>query len=397
MSPGASTATPAAIGHWLGVIDKTLAQAGTTDETLLNGRLGGALYYYHAYQAGGKATDYEQAEAIICGAIQHFNLGSHYREMSFGSGAAGLFALVEYVQRQQPTTWLGAEDLQHVSHLLYSQAQRWLVAGRVDNLYGAGGLLHYLAQTAESPTAYARLGDLVELLAQQASPNAAGAILPNVLLHNSLEVADVGLAHGLTGLLLILLRIHAKGVATPGLRPLIDGLLHVVADAMQVPAPEADCCSLFPMLLTGHARHKTLSNRLAWCYGDITQALLFQAAGRVLQEPRWLALAQQIGHACVPRRSQAQTLVQDASFCHGAAGLAQLYLSLYQATQDSTYQAEHQYWLGETLRLLEADFARHHYQGREWSLLDGLPGIGLVLLASLFPSATSWTTLLLLD
>jgi lantibiotic modifying enzyme len=151
------------------------------------------------------------------------------------------------------------------------------------------------------------------------------------------------------------------------------------------------------MLLKGGSRQKTLSNRLAWCYGDITQAILFQTAGRVLQERHWLELAQQIGSTCVLRRSQAQTMVQDASFCHGAAGLTQLYLSLYQATKDPVYQTEHQYWLCETLRLLEADLTRHHYQGIEWSLLDGLPGIGLVLLSSLFPSAASWTTLLLID
>lgn len=383
----------------LAALNQALATADAGDETLLNGRLGGALYHCYAYQAGGAPAHLAAAEAILAQALHDFNAGKHYQDMSYGAGAAGLFWLVAHMQQQQLSPGMTPEDWQFLNQRFFEQASRWIQSGRVDNLYGAIGLLHYLEQTTAVCDNRQHIDELVALLAGQAHWDEHGASFPNALLHRNPATIDLGVAHGLSGMALVLLNIQAKGFVSPHLQPLIEGLLTFVAGTYR-PLDATNAASQqsgFPVSVVGAGRAGSFSNRLAWCYGDITQAIVFQKAGQLLDNPAWLALAAQVGASCAPRRTPEATLVHDAAFCHGAAGLAHLYQQLYQLTGTAAYQVLHQQWLAETVTRLEQELAAQQYRGKEWSLLEGLPGIGLVLLSATAPTVSMWSNLLFLS
>jgi hypothetical protein len=135
--------------------------------------------------------------------------------------------------------------------------------------------------------------------------------------------------------------------------------------------------------------------RSGWCFGDAGVALAVAAAGRV-------ADATSIAR-CAVRRPFDATGVHDGTFCHGAAGLAQLYARLGEVTGDTTLRAETRSWLERVLdmrdmRLGLGGFYTATPDGprSQHAFLDGVAGIGLVLLSAL-ASTAAWDRFVLLS
>ena len=102
------------------------------------------------------------------------------------------------------------------------------------------------------------------------------------------------------------------------------------------------------------------------------------------------------------RRELAPNGIFDAGLCHGAASVALMYHYMYGQTGETLFAETRDYWIGETLRMgrLEEGLAGYgawhgvEYGGwkREYGLLEGIAGIGLMLLAALAndPKSDQW-------
>ncbi len=223
--------------------------------------------------------------------------------------------------------------------------------------------------------------------------------------HYPQGVDYLGVAHGTPGVIAVLARICASGVATSKTRSLLtDAVTWLLAQKM---APGSR--SVFPYSVgTGLKMHPA---RAAWCYGDPGIALALLAAGRAAEEPGWEREALALAHS-VARRPVEHCRVDDAGLCHGATGLGHLLNRLYQATGEPELRAAACAWFHRALDywqpgsgiggFLAFTVAGDDYdQELSWQeapgFLIGSAGMAMALLAATSAVEPAWDRLLLLS
>jgi hypothetical protein len=196
------------------------------------------------------------------------------------------------------------------------------------------------------------------------------------------ERIDLGLSHGLAGILAVLARYVAAGIEPARARPLIE---RGVAFLLSTPRPPV---GRFTDLVVPGARDVKTS-RLAWCYGDAGACLALAAAARACARDDWHAETLAIARAMAERPFDT-TLVADTPLCHGTAGIAHTFRCLARLYDDAPLHAAADRWIAKTLELRRPGEGYGGFQfseladtGQTWgdspTLLIGAPGVALVL------------------
>ncbi|TQF17512.1 Lanthionine biosynthesis cyclase LanC [Myxococcus llanfairpwllgwyngyllgogerychwyrndrobwllllantysiliogogogochensis] len=212
---------------------------------------------------------------------------------------------------------------------------------------------------------------------------------------------DLGVAHGVPGIIVVLAGAARAGVAEPEARRLLHGAWSWV---MAQRLPHAG--RRFPYAhIPGRTPKPT---RAAWCYGDPGVSLALFTAARAVREPAWEAEALELAREAA-RRTMDDSGVKDAPLCHGAAGLLHIYNRFHQATGEEVFASTARQWLEHTLRQRQPDrgiggyaFWSQDDQGASsWvdrpGLLEGTAGIALALLAAASSVEPSWDRVLLMS
>ncbi len=189
---------------------------------------------------------------------------------------------------------------------------------------------------------------------------------------------NIGLAHGVPGIVSLLGHVWAAGVAPATSCRLLDGAVAWML-AQEV---EPDGGPLFPAWVAPGA--PTRRGPLHWCYGDPGLAAALLAAGHATGRSDWQDKAADIALRS-SRLNADGSGVADAGICHGSAGLAHIYNRFWQSTGDPAFAAVARSWVARTPDLL----ARTPAAG----FLEGSAGIGLVLLSAL-GLAPDWDVIL---
>src|SRR5262249_26014505 len=152
---------------------------------------------------------------------------------------------------------------------------------------------------------------------------------------------NLGLAHGVPGVIALLGLACADGMDLRKVRPLLEGAVSWVL-AQQHPHG-------FPAWIRPEDTSRSPS-RLAWCYGDPGVAAALLGAADCVQEPAWEHAALAIARRAWERPCD-QAGVIDAGLCHGAAGLGHLFNRMYQATGEPWLADAARFWFARTLAL----------------------------------------------
>ena len=275
---------------------------------------------------------------------------------------------------------------------------------------GLAGYAVYALERLPRPSAAACLELVVERLAEIAEPRPGGLCwyTPYELIaepnrpYYPQGYENLGVAHGTPGVIGVLARICASGVAAERARPLLaDAVSWLLAQKL----PEGER-SVFPYLVGREVKIRPA--RAAWCYGDAGIAAVLLAAGRVAGEPAWEREAIALARA-VARRPPESCGVDDAGLCHGAAGLGHLLGRLHQATGDPEILAASRAWFGRTLDYWEPgqgiggflsftppddDFNQLVWK-EDAGFLNGSAGVALALLAATSDVEPDWDRVLL--
>jgi hypothetical protein len=189
---------------------------------------------------------------------------------------------------------------------------------------------------------------------------------------------DLGVAHGIAGVIPFLARVHRLGLARQTVRPLLDGAVHwLLAHLVDVGSGPTVPYFVADGVEPGPARS-------AWCYGDPGVAgLAVRAAAR----------------------PPGQTGVTDAGLCHGSAGLAHLFNRMYQMTAEPALADAARFWVERTVELCSAmapgrdvtltEAARPAWKGP--GLLEGAAGIALAMEAAATTAEPVWDQMLLVS
>jgi len=357
-----------------------------------------------------------------CGlALLHGYLAASGAEEEAAIERAGLrlgHILAEAGERRLPSSfWIGFTGIAwtnlHLEELLSGEVQadlneevdsmlrgvvqltpwRW----QYDLIAGLVGIGCYALDHPDRDLAADLLSGIVERLTESAMESDGGITwwTPPALL--SLRAAslysrgyfDLGLAHGVAGVVALLGRAcSAKLVGDAGQR-LLEGAVHwLLANRREDDGG--------PWFSRYAGEFREIPSRSAWCYGDPGVAIALLTAARAVGEAGWEQEAVAIAlRSCT--RSPDATGVVDACFCHGASGLGHLYNRMYQATGEQIFARTAGEWFERTLTRWDQRKANPTgwlETAEDWwqkaDLLEGETGVGLALLAAAVPLEPGW-------
>lgn len=370
----------------------------TTDDSLFNGNLGLVLLYYEWYRQTGQAEFLQKGEAVLSGVFYRLNHDSPgLAGPSLSRGGAGLAIVIQLLEELELSPVQSAGTLKELERYLFNAASYQLEHDLTDCLHGAFGIIHYFSRHRPGTPGNTYLNKLVRKACMKAIKDPAGYWFRNNMLHErKLDDINFSLSHGLSGMLLILLEAYPNTIHQSLTEEIVKkGIQFIRRHQLYVDTGNGEY-SFYPLSVRENAAEIENRPRLGWCYGDLNEALLFYRAGKLFRDKKLTDLGDIVGMHSLMRKDEASTQVTDSHFCHGAAGLAQFYLTLYTESVNAHYQEGYKFWIGKTVEYLQRDIRRGNFQHKEHSLLEGPVGVSLVLLSSHCNTGTGWARLLLL-
>ena len=380
---------------------------GTMPANLAGGAAGLAVMHGYLAATGFQHDAEDAAESWLQRAIEAMSAVSV--DASLYSGLAGVGWAVEHLHNQLRR--LDGEEINaEITDTLLELLSHSPWAGDYDLIGGLVGIGVYALERRPHASADALLERVIDHLAETAERRADGLTWwtnPAWLIPETREKCphgyyNLGLAHGVPGVIALLGRACAADVAIGKARPLLDGAVRWLL--VQQPADGTG----YTHWIEPEKEEPPKPARLAWCYGDLCiSAALLLAAGCV-GEPEWERAALNIALRAVARPVD-QAGVVDAGLCHGAAGLGHLFNRLFQATGDVRFADAARFWFRRTLELRHPERGIAGYAawmplnpGEEgWvgdpGLLTGAAGIALALLAATTTIEPDWDRLLLVS
>jgi lantibiotic modifying enzyme len=280
-----------------------------------------------------------------------------------------------------------------------------------DLIYGLVGQGVYLLERLPAASARASLDALLKRLEELSESTPSGPCwrsMPKNMPSPKKEMYpeghfDLGVAHGIPGVLAFLALVALNGIRTPlVMRLLRDSARWVVAER-RVGALE---------IAYSYQRDPTGSQvgpgaRAAWCYGDPGVAVALLLAGQALGDQRILTVARDVACRAAARAGE-QTGVVDASLCHGSAGLTRIFRTLARRLGEPSLDRAADSWRDWTIKFRVPGEGSGGYRfcaasdaGPSWtadrSYLQGSSGIGLSMLSEFAGVDDSWSRLLLLS
>lgn len=379
-------------------INEILIQSTPTSNGLLGGSVGLLYYFFNASKQLNDNVLFNNAETLLYNVFEDINKGGgHLQGPLFSNGATGLAYTVNFLQKNNFIEFDVEESFVELDKYLFDAAIVLFEKNNIDFLHGAMGIFHYFISRVQTPIINEYLNILCKIFCKKAIVNKEGLWFANLGLERlTKNTVDFGLAHGLTGYLLLLLKAWDKVDNKLEVENTIRlGIEYILKHELPVDFEDKEY-SFFPFNFESNATELSRVNRLAWCYGDLSVVLVLYRAGNTLGDSRYTENADRIGQQVVKRKSVDATFSVDTHFCHGSSGLAQFYKAIYKDTYNHTYYKEYEYWIAETISLVDKEIIEKKYSDNPISLLEGWAGVGMVLTEYVSLEKMNWGEMLLL-
>ncbi|RYZ37931.1 MAG: Lanthionine biosynthesis cyclase LanC [Myxococcaceae bacterium] len=377
--------------------------------SLARGDAGRAVLFDALARAHDDARHRATADALLERATEA--LASETLGPDLFDGFTGIAWAIQHVQR--PSEAPDADPLTDIDDALgdFLQTRPW--PHRYDLVSGLVGMGVYALERLPRAGARHCLEAVVARLGELAERTPEGLRWKTVSEHveDRLREAqpqggfNLGMAHGIAGVLTVLGGAVASGVAAESARELLHGGLAW----FQARRGDDTRSSRFPTRVGLQHEPLTWPRRPAWCYGDPGVALGLHTLARAVGHAEWEAQALALCRESTRRWADVAS-VDDGGLCHGAAGLAHLYNRLFQTTGEAVFETAARFWFTRLLtvhrrpglgvsgfRTLE----RFHDGTEGWTdnagLLAGAAGIALALLAATSSVEPTWDRMLLMS
>jgi hypothetical protein len=380
-------------------INDVLADMDYKYHGFLGGSLGLLYYYYHAARVMEDARLLTKAETMLEAVFEDMN--ENHGGLAgpvFSSGGAGLGYVMNYLQQHGFIDFDVDAELGELDAYLFEACMTQIEKDITDYLHGALGIIFYFAERKQTPTINAYLNTLIEKLLPRGVQSDAGVWFRNAVWEdaNKIDEINFSLSHGLCGILLVLMKAWPHLAGKPAVENVIrQGIQFMMKYELPVDFANKEY-SFFPGRFKKMDTEITRNDRLAWCYGDLNQVLVCYRAGRLLGDARYTAIANRIGLKTIERKTMESTLNFDSHLCHGTAGLAQYYKALYAETFHFNYYNAYEHWVHVTTALVDHEIEGNCYAKNKGSLLEGWPGVGIVLTDYIAGQKTDWARAFLL-
>ena len=367
------------------------------------GQAGIALYLaYHARYSGEEEHMDKSMELLQCCFTRMNEEETIY---SLCSGVAGPAWVLAHLSRHDFFDAEVDETLKDLDEFLLKMALEEIADGQYDLLHSGLGVGVYFMERWLGGKRDDSLAQIIEALKQvRVLDQTHHAWQDNFSHQKGKGSFNLGLSHGTPSIIGFLANCLAAEVPYNGLPELLEESVEWVLKQEL----SKDCISCFATCMkNGHP--DTTESRLAWCYGDMGIAATLLIASRAAKRADWKETAVRIMNKAVCRPVE-QSGVMDAGFCHGAAGIAYMFRKFHRATNEDIFNEAAQYWYDETRRWQKADTPSGYEfwmpvgpkeSDMGWiadiTLINGIAGVGMALLAEEFEIEEDWDRCFLLS
>lgn len=369
----------------------------TDDCSLLNGICGLAIYNLHAGRFLGDSTLSARGAQLLENIEEKLETGNINMRIfhSYSYGLAGIAYTYWHLNHYKlmdtdQSAFEGTEEL------LIDSIRNDFSRNITDNLHGPLGIVHYLNKKAGNASADKLILQIIDLYDAKSKKDEQGIRITNSILRDAQpEEYNLSWSHGLSGNLKLFSDSWAAGLRHPILLDIIDKGIKYIAHAERKETPISPANSHYPTSVIERddiGDEEKLSQykaRLAWCYGDLNIAFLYLHLSKVFERPDYYEKGVSIAKNTLHRRTIKEAQVLDVFLCHGTSGLAYLYLKLYRLTNEKIFLEQADHWYDITIDRIENDFDNILTETPN-SLLEGFPGLALVLMARLSEEEMGW-------
>ncbi len=357
----------------------------------LNYKLGHTVF--EAYYSVLYKRDFKQVYSILNYCLQDIE-SIPYENVSLFNGISGLGWVLQHFHSMGLLSKQDIKDvLPQIDEIIANDLKNTQPSiDDLDLFYGLLGVSVYLLSKNKS-IIKARL---LEIILEK--------ITLSIALISSTQKIDLGIPHGLSGTIITLTRFFRQGFD----KRILKNNLNLCVDIILSNRLEKNSLSSFP---TNTKSFKP--SRLAWCYGDLSIVIALVNANKVLYSK---ILESEIN--ILLKRSLSRELSEsgvflssnniDAGLCHGALGISYLLSKIRSETKTVGIDDRISYWMRESLskikigeKFLNFKTPFHEETHMTWGfdggLVDGLAGIGLMLVGLRSEKLRGWDSVFLLD
>lgn len=404
-----TTQTPAAArnNELLNLIAQDIEQFEYTANGLYSGALGKALFfiYYGIYLTDESYVD--KGLEVLDTVIQTTS-EEEFPQLTLANGLSGL-ANALLLLKEADLLELEEEDMAQFDLVLNSAVQLFNREDNFDFLHGLTGCAVYFANRirlfGHDEVSEKVLTDTMQHLQRITVKGDSGAYPVTKVTFGDLHFQGInfGLSHGMPSFIYLLLQIHRAGVAQETCRTMIYDYIDFMFSKSN---PMPGSISYFPSALTlqeGDYEGDLSVSRIAWCYGDMGVGMVLIQVALYFNDKPLFDKAEEI---LLFQAGRDDKSMNESGICHGTSGLMHMFNRLFQMTGNKAFKTAAEYWLEETYKQASHPGNHSGLQTPHWqtkiyegdaSLLTGLAGTGLTLMAMNADTEPVWDKLLLLS
>ncbi|PKQ63551.1 hypothetical protein BZG02_09270 [Labilibaculum filiforme] len=367
---------------------------------LMGGKLGVALFFLYYAKLTDKQEPYDFGLELISKVFDDINNGFNFH--THASGLAGIGTSLTLLTEADLLDADLNEILDGLDEYLYTLMISEIKNGNYDFLHGAVGLgFYFLKRKTNDSKKY--LAEFIKELNKIAIKDEEGTRWISVLDHKKQTKGfNISLSHGLASIIAFLSKVYSAGIVKDKTSELLSGSVKYLLNQQQ---DTSENISNFPSYVC--ETETSAYSRLAWCYGDLGIGIALYVAGLNANNEDWKEKAIEVVLHSTKRREEKVSGVVDAGICHGAAGNAHIYNRMYNYTQRNEFQEAAKYWFEETLQMAKYNDGLAGYKvwktpehgglQNEYGFLEGIAGIGLVLISAVSNIEPKWDECLFLS
>jgi lantibiotic modifying enzyme len=363
-----------------------------TEKNLSNGLFTGSagialfLFYYSRHKKSEYFAD--KAMEFLSSSVSEIDNCLYH---AFCGGISGICWCIQHLIINGFIDNENIEIIETFDHYLCEQAAYHSSIDNYDFLHGTTGTALYLLKRIDVPLARHATETMINMLYHSKIEN-NGAYYWKSKIGNDINIC---LSHGMSSICIYLCKVFQANIKRSTCQEL---LKKSVSFLLTQEISLADRISMFPSY---NKASNPLYSRLGWCYGDLGIAMSIWHYGITFNDNLMKEKAMEIFMFSANRKNLRENHVIDASICHGTAGIAQIYKKMFFYTEHEEFKDIAIFWIEQTLLMSKYNdgIVGYRANGNDNSIdmLNGIAGIGLVLLSFLTNEDANWDECLLLS
>lgn len=376
---------------------------------LLSGGAGSSLYFMNRYFNTGNSTCLDQSLQILEREIASINDSEAEDYFSIGYHASSSCWLIdEFIKFDVLDETEKISSREWVQLARESTTEEEFTSNRHDLFYGYIGKAVIIMEH-DKELAKPFISNIINTLRRNAIWDAKRAHWETPYPFHATtpfeKTINLGIPHGTCGIILFLLKCCDVYNLHDELHDTLKGSISWMVDQLNRNSNK---------LLYSYSSTPSDTGKLGWCYGD--QALAFtllryyETFNCNTAKVKAYELIEQAASKPIEKTGvqyYPQYGYYDVRICHGTSSVAYMWQKMYHITKDESIKVLADKWLNITLDNLDiflpqldkiAELEKDNQTiDTSMGFLNGLSGVGLVLIAFDNPTLSSWDKLLLLD